>query len=96
MNILALFVLPCFAAESAYKIWWYSSGATRIPFLGDVYVSCLGMYIGTVLVALPDLHLLPRLRSLPPHLLPPDSQDSRLCPSVPRGVRCGFCAERAS
>ncbi|KAL0406957.1 UNVERIFIED_CONTAM: hypothetical protein Slati_4009600 [Sesamum latifolium] len=26
MKLLFIFVLPCFAAESAYKIWWYSSG----------------------------------------------------------------------
>ncbi|KAK6149355.1 hypothetical protein DH2020_016880 [Rehmannia glutinosa] len=39
LKILFIFVLPCFAAESAYKIWWYSSGGTRIPFLGNVIVS---------------------------------------------------------
>ncbi|KAF9589488.1 hypothetical protein IFM89_024759 [Coptis chinensis] len=39
LKLLALFVLPCFAAEGAYKIWWYSSGASQIPFLGNVYVS---------------------------------------------------------
>ncbi|KAG8365109.1 hypothetical protein BUALT_Bualt18G0070100 [Buddleja alternifolia] len=39
LKILFVFVLPCFAAESAYKIWWYSSGGTRIPFLGNVIVS---------------------------------------------------------
>lgn len=39
LKILFIFVLPCFAAESAYKIWWYSSGFTRIPFLGNVVVS---------------------------------------------------------
>ena len=39
MKILSLFVLPCFAAEATYKIWWYSSGRSRIPFLGNVYVS---------------------------------------------------------
>ncbi|KAF8391612.1 hypothetical protein HHK36_023918 [Tetracentron sinense] len=39
LKLLSVFVLPCFAAESAYKIWWYSSGATRIPFLGNAYVS---------------------------------------------------------
>lgn len=25
--------------ESAYKIWWYASGASQIPFLGNVYLS---------------------------------------------------------
>ncbi|KAL2483732.1 hypothetical protein Fot_45176 [Forsythia ovata] len=39
LTILFIFVLPCFAAESAYKIWWYSSGGTRIPFLGNAVVS---------------------------------------------------------
>ncbi|KAL2466969.1 Protein of unknown function (DUF3537) [Abeliophyllum distichum] len=39
LTILFIFVLPCFAAESAYKIWWFSSGGTRIPFLGNVVVS---------------------------------------------------------
>lgn len=39
LKILFIFVIPCFAAESAYKIWWYSSGGTRIPFLGNVIVS---------------------------------------------------------
>lgn len=39
LYILFVFVLPCFAAECAYKIWWYSSGFTRIPFLGNVMVS---------------------------------------------------------
>lgn len=39
LKILFIFVLPCFAAECAYKIWWYSSGGTQIPFLGNVIVS---------------------------------------------------------
>jgi hypothetical protein len=39
LKMLFIFVLPCFAAECAYKIWWYGSGATRIPFLGNVVVS---------------------------------------------------------
>ncbi|KAL7130911.1 hypothetical protein ABFS83_13G163800 [Erythranthe nasuta] len=39
LKILFVFVLPCFAAESAYKIWWYTSGGTRIPFLGNAVVS---------------------------------------------------------
>ncbi|XP_051128153.1 uncharacterized protein LOC127249436 [Andrographis paniculata] len=38
-KILFIFVLPCFAAEAAYKIWWFSSGGTRIPFLGNVILS---------------------------------------------------------
>lgn len=39
LKILFIFVVPCFIVESAYKIWWYSSGGTRIPFLGNVIVS---------------------------------------------------------
>ncbi|XP_016484343.1 uncharacterized protein LOC107804906 [Nicotiana tabacum] len=39
LKILFIFVLPCFAAECAYKIWWYSSGGTQIPFLGNVIAS---------------------------------------------------------
>ncbi|KAI6687571.1 hypothetical protein NL676_024399 [Syzygium grande] len=39
LKILSIFVIPCFAAESAYKIWWYASGASQIPFLGNVYLS---------------------------------------------------------
>ncbi|XXG81937.1 hypothetical protein AAC387_Pa09g2465 [Persea americana] len=38
-KLLSIFVVPCFCAESAYKIWWYCSGASRIPFLGNVYLS---------------------------------------------------------
>lgn len=39
LQILSWFVGPCFAAEATYKIWWYASGASQIPFLGNVYVS---------------------------------------------------------
>lgn len=39
LKILSVFVGPCFVAECAYKIWWYTSGAPQIPFLGNVYVS---------------------------------------------------------
>ncbi|CAN4096787.1 unnamed protein product [Withania somnifera] len=39
MKILLIFVMPCFVAESIYKIWWYSSGGTQIPFLGNVVVN---------------------------------------------------------
>ncbi|GAB2277756.1 hypothetical protein Dimus_012459 [Dionaea muscipula] len=39
LHICAVFVLPCFVADSAYKIWWYSSGSSQIPFLGNVIVS---------------------------------------------------------
>ncbi|KAM7250929.1 hypothetical protein ACFE04_022812 [Oxalis oulophora] len=39
LKILCVFVMPCFAAECAYKIWWYASGASQIPFLGNVILS---------------------------------------------------------
>ncbi|KAL5548469.1 hypothetical protein UlMin_003700 [Ulmus minor] len=39
LKILSIFVLPCFVAEGAYKIWWYASGASQIPFLGNVILS---------------------------------------------------------
>ncbi|XP_061349971.1 uncharacterized protein LOC133295191 [Gastrolobium bilobum] len=39
LKILSVFVVPCFMAECAYKIWWYASGASKIPFLGNVFVS---------------------------------------------------------
>ncbi|KAK9050313.1 hypothetical protein SSX86_030717 [Deinandra increscens subsp. villosa] len=39
LKILFIFVTPCFTAEAAYKIWWYTSGATAIPFLGNAMVS---------------------------------------------------------
>ncbi|KAK8643994.1 hypothetical protein V6N13_013271 [Hibiscus sabdariffa] len=39
LKIVSIFVLPCFLAETAYKIWWYASGASQIPFLGIVWLS---------------------------------------------------------
>ncbi|KAL4554141.1 hypothetical protein LXL04_037296 [Taraxacum kok-saghyz] len=39
LKIVFIFVAPCFMAEAAYKIWWYTSGATAIPFLGNAIVS---------------------------------------------------------
>ncbi|XP_010545495.1 PREDICTED: uncharacterized protein LOC104817849 [Tarenaya hassleriana] len=39
VKLLSYFVAPCFLAESAYKIWWYGSGASQIPFLGNVVLS---------------------------------------------------------
>ncbi|XP_078443295.1 uncharacterized protein LOC144712834 isoform X2 [Wolffia australiana] len=38
-TLLSMFVLPCFAAECAYKIWWYCVGEGRVPFLGNPYLS---------------------------------------------------------
>ncbi|PHU22568.1 hypothetical protein BC332_07675 [Capsicum chinense] len=39
MKILFIFLMPCFIAETTYKIWWYSSGGTQIPYLGNVFMS---------------------------------------------------------
>ncbi|CAH8355524.1 unnamed protein product [Eruca vesicaria subsp. sativa] len=39
LKILSYFVTPCFLAMSSYKIWWYASGASQIPFLGNVILS---------------------------------------------------------
>lgn len=39
LKITFIFVMPCFAAEIAYKTWWYCSGGTHIPFLGNAVVS---------------------------------------------------------
>ncbi|CAI8596648.1 unnamed protein product [Vicia faba] len=39
LKLISVFAGPCFIAMSAYKIWWYTSGGSQIPFLGNVYVS---------------------------------------------------------
>lgn len=39
LNILSIFVIPCFVAECAYKVWWYASGGSQIPFLGNAILS---------------------------------------------------------
>ncbi|WCJ20130.1 hypothetical protein M5689_002386 [Euphorbia peplus] len=39
MKLLCLFVLPCFAGESAYRIWWYVTGAAEIPYYRNLYIS---------------------------------------------------------
>lgn len=39
LKIVSSFVIPCFLAETAYKVWWYASGASQIPFLGIVWLS---------------------------------------------------------
>ncbi|XP_039026781.1 uncharacterized protein LOC120160431 [Hibiscus syriacus] len=39
LKIVSIFVLPCFIAETAYKVWWYASGASQIPFLGIMWLS---------------------------------------------------------
>ena len=32
--LLAALVAPCFAAEAAYKVWWYATSAAGAPFFG--------------------------------------------------------------
>ncbi|GMH15768.1 hypothetical protein Nepgr_017609 [Nepenthes gracilis] len=39
MKILCTFVLPCFAVDAAYKIWWYVTGGASIPHWGNIYAS---------------------------------------------------------
>ncbi|XP_038691343.1 uncharacterized protein LOC119989739 [Tripterygium wilfordii] len=39
MRLLCIFVLPCFAVEIVYRIWWYATGAHEIPYYGNMYVS---------------------------------------------------------
>ncbi|CAN0906469.1 hypothetical protein LINGRAHAP2_LOCUS24276 [Linum grandiflorum] len=39
MALLCTFVLPCFAVESAYRIWWYATGAFEIPYFENMYAS---------------------------------------------------------
>ncbi|CAL5041809.1 unnamed protein product [Urochloa decumbens] len=47
-RLLASLVAPCFAAEAAYKVWWYATSADRLPFfagdvVGDVIACSLEM-----------------------------------------------------
>lgn len=39
MKILLMFILPCFVAICAYKVWWYVSGSTQLPYYGNIYIS---------------------------------------------------------
>ncbi|KAK2992216.1 hypothetical protein RJ640_005703 [Escallonia rubra] len=39
IKLLCAFVLPCFVADSAYKIWWFTSGGTQIPYFKIIYLS---------------------------------------------------------
>lgn len=41
MKLILLWGLPCFIAECAYRIWWYVSGASQIPYYGEIYVSSI-------------------------------------------------------
>ncbi|KAL8241982.1 hypothetical protein R6Q59_012284 [Mikania micrantha] len=33
MKLLCTFIIPCFLADSFYKIWWFSSGGNQIPYI---------------------------------------------------------------
>ncbi|KAI7744901.1 hypothetical protein M8C21_009278 [Ambrosia artemisiifolia] len=39
MKLLCSFIIPCFLADSAYKIWWFSSGGDQIPYIYNKYIS---------------------------------------------------------
>nr|XP_043610861.1 uncharacterized protein LOC122582522 [Erigeron canadensis] len=39
MKLLCAFIVPCFLADSAYKIWWFSSGGYQIPYISNIYLS---------------------------------------------------------
>lgn len=39
MKLLCIFVLPCFGFECAYKIWWYITGASELPYFYNTYAS---------------------------------------------------------
>lgn len=38
-KLLLFFLLPCFVAVCAYKVWWYASGGTQLPYYGNIYIS---------------------------------------------------------
>ncbi|KAK9681468.1 hypothetical protein RND81_10G004900 [Saponaria officinalis] len=38
-KILCIFVLPCFIADTTYKIWWYATGGDKIPHFGSMILS---------------------------------------------------------
>ncbi|XP_061340763.1 uncharacterized protein LOC133287218 [Gastrolobium bilobum] len=40
-KLILLWGLPCFIAECVYKIWWFVSGASQIPYYGDIYLSSI-------------------------------------------------------
>ncbi|KAH6764543.1 extracellular ligand-gated ion channel protein [Perilla frutescens var. frutescens] len=39
MKLVWAFVLPCFLADSVYKIWWFTTVGTQIPYLYNIYLS---------------------------------------------------------
>ncbi|TVU08242.1 hypothetical protein EJB05_41639 [Eragrostis curvula] len=38
-RLLASLVAPCFAAEAAYKVWWYATSAADVPFFANDVLS---------------------------------------------------------
>ncbi|KAJ1260015.1 hypothetical protein BS78_10G200000 [Paspalum vaginatum] len=38
-RLLACLVAPCFAAEAAYKAWWYATSADQVPFFANDVLS---------------------------------------------------------
>ncbi|KAK4259074.1 hypothetical protein QN277_005448 [Acacia crassicarpa] len=41
MKLIMLWGLPCFLAECAYKIWWFASGGSELPYYGNRYSSAI-------------------------------------------------------
>ncbi|XP_076893731.1 uncharacterized protein LOC143545801 [Bidens hawaiensis] len=39
MKLLCSFIIPCFVADCAYKIWWFSSVGNQIPYISNIYIS---------------------------------------------------------
>ncbi|KAL8214041.1 hypothetical protein R6Q57_003490 [Mikania cordata] len=40
MKLLCTFIIPCFLADSFYKIWWFSSGGNQIPYItSNIHIS---------------------------------------------------------
>ncbi|XP_076952152.1 uncharacterized protein LOC143625793 [Bidens hawaiensis] len=39
MKLLCSFIIPCFVADCAYKIWWFSSVGNQIPNISNIYIS---------------------------------------------------------
>lgn len=39
MKLLLILLLPCFVSVCAYKIWWYVSGGTKLPYYVNIYIS---------------------------------------------------------
>ncbi|KAK9068915.1 hypothetical protein SSX86_013031 [Deinandra increscens subsp. villosa] len=40
IKLLCAFIVPCFVADSIYKIWWFTSGGNQIPYMNsNIYIS---------------------------------------------------------